>query len=159
VLVTKISLLLPLWHPKDGPASVKAFASSLSILNDLIWLRDLELDAKLLNQEPIASALLDCYIASLQNVRFVTECPQYEVLRRSLKLPTHVLNELHGRVLLVGGFAELVARSMKSQVMHGVQTQALSVDVQTQRLLYNCMQDDHRLWNSSSALQRPSNVG
>jgi hypothetical protein len=147
VLVTSISLLLPLWHPGDGPASVKAFPGSLSILNDLTWLRDLELDAKLLNHESRASALLDCSIAGLQTVRFVIDCPQYEVLWRSIKPPTRVWNELHGRVLLVGGFSEFVVPSMKSQFIYDVQTQALSIDVQIRRRLYNLIQDDHRLWH------------
>jgi hypothetical protein len=151
VLITKISLLLPLWHPEDGPGSVKAFSKSLSILNDLTWLRSLELDAKLLNHEPTASALLGCSIAGLQIVRFVIECPQCEVLWRPMEPPTHVWNELHGRVQLVGGFAEFVARSMKSQVLYEVRTQALSIDVQTQRRLYNLIQDDHRFWSSSNA--------
>jgi hypothetical protein len=114
-LITKVSLLLPLWRNDDTPSIINLLASSLCVLEKLTWLQYLELDAKLLNDEATVSALLRCSIASLERVRFVVECPYKEVLWRKADPPTYIWGELGDRLLLTGGFSEHVARSMKSQ--------------------------------------------
>jgi hypothetical protein len=134
-----------LWRREDGLTGVNTLASSLSILNSFTWLRDLELDANLLNEEPTALALLDCRIASLQNVRFVVECPHHGVLWRYMEPPTHVWNELDGRVLLVGGFSEIFARCIKSLIARGLRARDKSADIQRQRRPYEVVSNDDRL--------------
>jgi hypothetical protein len=120
-LITKVSLLLPLWRNDD---SIDLLANSLCVLDKLIWLQYLELDAKLLNHEATVSALLSFSIPSLQKVRFVAQCPYKDVLWRKLNPPTYVWGELEDRLLFTGGLPEYVARSIKSQSTH-----ALSPDI------------------------------
>jgi hypothetical protein len=152
--ITKVSLLLPFWEDDSDSTDVALLAKSLFILDELTWLQYLELDAKLLNQELAASALLNCNISSLQRVRFVIQCPLRGLHLRKMGPPTYVWRELRGRHLLQGGFAEYMARSMKAQSTSapGLHSE-ISADVERQRLLYSSVQNDSQLWEASH-LQR-----
>ncbi|CZT18644.1 uncharacterized protein RCC_04488 [Ramularia collo-cygni] len=155
-LITKVSLLLPLWKEDDNESipNTATIAASLSILDDLTWLRYLELDAKLLNKKETATALLECHISSLRQVRFVVECPYKEMYWREVEPPTYVWAELQNRHLLVGQFPEVVARSMKSQSTE-MSSFSIEEEVERQRELYRLVQDDSELWgepNKPSAM-------
>jgi len=146
-LITKISLLLPFWKDDSYATNTAFLASSLPILDKLTWLQYLELDAKLLNEELTASALLSCSIASLRSVRFVIQCPLKQLVWLKVEPPTYVWRELRGRHLLEGGFSEFVARSLKAQSISasGLRTK-IAADVERQKELYVSMQNDSQLW-------------
>lgn len=153
-LIMKVSLLLPFWEDGIGSTDVATLASSLSILSKLTWLQHLELDAKLLNEDLTASALLDCNIANLSRVRFVIQCPLRELHLRKMEPPTYVWRELRGRHLLQGGFSEYVARSMKAQSIKAPDPHAtIAADVERQKQLYESIQKDSQLWENNH-LQR-----
>lgn len=146
--ITKVSLLVPMWQEDDENTSdSQLLATTLCLLDSLNWLRYLELDAKLLNKEATASALLNCDVPSLRRVLFVVQCPYKEIYHQKLESPTYVWAELGRRFLLVGGFAEYVARSMKSQERDALSTQEIVEKVQQQRHNYHSIQGQ---WEASS---------
>ncbi|KEQ90495.1 hypothetical protein AUEXF2481DRAFT_568424 [Aureobasidium subglaciale EXF-2481] len=150
-VISKLSLLFPLWTPEDGPSKVSEIVSFLSILNELPWLKSLELDAKLLNEESAVSALLRCQFTSLRSVSFVVQCPLQEVLWRPMKSPTNIWNELEGRIVLLGGFPEVVARSMKTR--KDIATPVMeSHEFIQQKRLYEAIQDDRHLWKKEKVV-------
>jgi hypothetical protein len=148
-LITKVSLLLPFHNDDSHPTNIAFLASSLFILDKLTWLQYLELDAKLLNEELTASALLSCSIASLRNVRFVIQCPLKQLWWLKMEPPTYVWRELRGRHLLTGGFSESVARSLKARSITapGLQT-TIAADAERQKELYVSIQNDSQLWEA-----------
>jgi len=144
--IAKVSILLPFWTNAGDSTDIFLLARSLSVLNELTWLQNLELDAKLLNEELTASALLNCSIAGLRKVRFVVECPYKELLWRKMGPPTYVWGELRGRHLLKGGFSEYVTRSVKSQSINAPIFH--KTDIERQKHLYNSVQSDAQLWET-----------
>lgn len=150
-LITKVSLLFPLWDTDDDSASVDVLATSLSVLSSLTWLQYLELDAKLLNDEATTLALLDIHIPSLERVCFVVRSPIKVVPWREGLSPTYIWGELADRCLLVGGLPERVARSIKAQ---GVGTPAFlktyKEEIRRQRQLYDFAQKNDQLWKIKS---------
>lgn len=147
ILITKVSLLVPMWQEDDKSVpNTQLLATSLCVLNDLTWLRDLELDAKLLNKEATVSALLSCGLPSLRRVRFVVQCPYKKLYWRTAEPPTQVWGELGRRLLLTGGFPEFVARSIKSQARITLTAARIAEKVKRQRQLYNSLQRDAELW-------------
>lgn len=155
-LIKKVSLLLPFWEDSIDPAilldeakqtDVALLAKSLSVLDELPWLQCLELDAKLLNYQLTASALLNCRITDLQRVSFVLRCPYRGLLYRKMELPNFVWRELRGRHLLKGGFSEYVARAMKSQGINTLKNHKMTLaDVAQQRQLCESLQNDSEFW-------------
>jgi hypothetical protein len=142
-LITRVSLLLPLWRNDSG---VDLLDSPLCVLDKLTWLQYLELDAKLLNKETTVSALLSCDIPSLHKVRFVAQRPYKDVLWRRLNPPTYIWGELEDRMLFTGGLPEYVARSIKPQSSHALRThETTRDDVQRQKQLYDSIQNDTQL--------------
>jgi hypothetical protein len=101
----KASLLLPFWKDGSDSTDIALFARSLSMLDKLTWLQYLELDAKFLNEELTASALLSCSLTSLRRVRFVVECPFRELRWLKMESPTYDWCEFRHRHLLKSGFA------------------------------------------------------
>jgi hypothetical protein len=147
MLITKVSLLLPLWHTDDDSTSVDILAASLSVLSNLTWLQYLELDAKLLNDEATKSALLDIHIPSLERVCFVVQSPINVVPWREGLSLTHIWGELANRYLLVGGLPEHVVRSIKAQSIdapHFPNTN--KEEIRRQRQLYEFVQKNDQLW-------------
>jgi hypothetical protein len=140
-LVTRVSVLLPMWKGDDRP-DPDVLATSLSVLGSLTWLREIELDAKLLNTEATALALINCDVPNLRRVRFVVQRPWRQIYWQDVEPPTYVWAECASRRLLTGGFSERVALSMKSRHTEVLNAQTIKDDVQRQRALYQCIQED-----------------
>lgn len=142
-LITKVSLLLPLWRNDD---SIDLLACSLCVLDKLNWLQYLELDAKLLNNETTVSALLSCSIPSLHKVRFVAQRPYKDVLWRKLNPPTYIWGELGDMMLFTGGLPGYIARSIKAHSITALPTQITTREnIQRQKQLYDSIQNDTEL--------------
>lgn len=149
LLINKIGLLLPYWQSTNDAESFDRMVNSLSFLHDLMWIRQLELDAKLLNDERTILALLKCHISSLRKVYFVVQRPLEKLIRRGMTSPKYIWGEFGDRVLLVGGFAEEVARSIKGQSVNNLSSEIeSSVKTQRQRQVYENAQNDARLWGA-----------
>jgi hypothetical protein len=148
ILITKVSLLFPLWHTEDDSASVDVLATSLSVLSSLTWLQHLELDAKLLNDEATTLALLDIHIPSLERVCFFVQSPIKVIPWREGLSPTYIWGELANRCLLVGGLPERVARSIKAQGVEAHSCQKTNKEeIRRQSQLYEFAQKNDQLWN------------
>lgn len=148
ILITKVSLLFPLWHTEDDSASVDVLATSLSVLSSLTWLQHLELDAKLLNDEATTLALLDTRIPSLERVCFFVQSPIKVIPWREGLSPTYIWGELANRCLLVGGLPERVARSIKAQGVEAHSCQKTNKEeIRRQSQLYEFAQKNDQLWN------------